>query len=206
MTVAVWPRGDPREVAGAILRDARYRAASQGPAPKSWWDVVWDTIREWWTRLTKPLGQVLGNDTVSTTIGVIVLVVALAFLAYVVYRFARPFLAQRRRESNVAQSTLLEGGDDARSLRERGLAAAAQGRYHEAAALLWASALHALDEIGRVQYDAARTPGEWRRAVRDPAFDALARDAVIALFGDREPDAALVARMRTAYDAVVSSS
>jgi hypothetical protein len=57
-----------------------------------------------------------------------------------------------------------------------------------------------------VRYDAARTPGEWRRAVRDPAFDALARDAVVALFGNRAADAALVARMRDAYDRVVPAA
>ncbi|HTD36799.1 MAG TPA: DUF4129 domain-containing protein, partial [Candidatus Limnocylindrales bacterium] len=69
---------------------------------------------------------------------------------------------------------------------------------------LWASAQRALDERGRVRFDPARTPGEWRRAVRDPSFDALARDAVIALFGDRGADAALVTRMREAYDRVVA--
>ncbi|HEY6236828.1 MAG TPA: hypothetical protein VIW69_17135, partial [Candidatus Elarobacter sp.] len=62
----------------------------------------------------------------------------------------------------------------------------------------------ALDERGRVRYDAARTPGEWRRMVRDPAFDALARDAVVALFGNRGADAALVTRMRESYDRVVA--
>jgi hypothetical protein len=55
-----------------------------------------------------------------------------------------------------------------------------------------------------VRFDAARTPGEWRRAVRDPAFDALARDAVVALFGDRGADASLVTRMRESYDRVVA--
>jgi hypothetical protein len=40
--------------------------------------------------------------------------------------------------------------------------------------------------------------------VRDPGFDALARDAVVALFGERGADAALVARMREAYDRVVA--
>ena len=86
----------------------------------------------------------------------------------------------------------------------RALAAAAERRHHEAAALLWASALRALDEGGRVRFDPARTPGEWRRAVRDPHFDALARDAVVALFGDRGADAALVERMREEYARVVA--
>ncbi len=40
--------------------------------------------------------------------------------------------------------------------------------------------------------------------MRDPAFDALARDAVVALFGGRAVDAALVERMRAAYERVVA--
>ena len=103
----------------------------------------------------------------------------------------RPHRRARRRDA------------DAKTLLARALEAAAAGRHHDAAALLWASALRALDERGRVRYDPARTPGEWRREVRDPSFDVLARDAVVALFGDRGADAALVARMREAYDRVV---
>lgn len=199
-----WPHGDPRAVVHAILAEAPYRAAAHTAAPKSFWDVVGDAVRTWWRNLTRPLAHVLGNDAVTNVVGIVVLVAALVFLGFVVARFARPYLRAARGRAAAAAASALRHDDGARGLRERAAAAIAAGRYHEAAALLWASALRALDEAGRVRYDAARTPGEWRRAVRDPAFDALARDAVVALFGDRDVDAVLVARMRAAYDAVVA--
>ncbi len=198
-----WPHGDPRALAKAILADRRYHAAPQTAAPKTPWDLLWEALRKWWHDLTAPLGHVLGNDLVTQFVGLTVLAVALAFLAFVAYRFARPYLWTRRARARAAATALAQDGDAA-ALRARALAAASEGRYHDAAALLWASALRALDEVGRVRYDAARTPGEWRREVRDPAFDAFARDAVIALFGEGAVDEALVTRMRRAYDAIVT--
>jgi hypothetical protein len=201
---ATWPHGDPRGVAKLILADRRYHAASQ-PAPKTLWDLLWNAVRKWWNDLFAPLGHVFGNELVTEFVGLAVLTVALAFLAFVAYRFARPYLRERRASTRAAATALAHDGDAA-ALRGRALAAANEGRYHDAAALLWASALRALDEAGRVRYDAARTPGEWRREVRDPAFDAFARDAVVALFGDRSADEALFARMRRTYDAIVTSA
>jgi hypothetical protein len=190
-------------LAKAILADRRYHAAPRTAAPKTLWDMLWEGLRKWWHDLTAPLGHVLGNDLVTQFVGLTVLAVALAFLAFVAYRFARPYLSTRRARARAAATALAHDGDAA-ALRARALAAANEGRYHDAAALLWASALRALDEVGRVRYDAARTPGEWRREVRDPAFDAFARDAVIALFGEGSVDEALVTRMRRAYDAIVT--
>jgi hypothetical protein len=200
-----WPHGDPRTLAKTILADRRYHAAPQTAAPKTVWDLIWEALRKWWHDLTAPLGGVLGNDLVTEFVGVMVLAVALAFFAFVAYRFARPYLGTRRARARAAATALAQDGDAA-ALRARALAAANEGRYHDAAALLWASALRALDEVGRVRYDPARTPGEWRREVRDPMFDAFARDAVVALFGDRSVDEALVARMRRAYDAIVMTA
>jgi hypothetical protein len=203
----VWPHGDPRAVAHTILADRRYQTAPQGPEPKSLWDIVFDWLQNWWEKLTRPLGHVTGNERVTTIIGFIVLALALLFLIVVTVRFVRFQLKRRvRAERRFGNAGALDQSGDARALFERALSAAAAGRHHEAAALLWASALRALDERGRVRFDAARTPGEWRRAVRDPAFDGLSRDAVVALFGDRDVDAALVARMRSAYDALVTGA
>ncbi len=197
-----WPHGDPRDVAHRILAGDRFRIAPQRPAQKSWLDLLWDAIRELWRRVTSPLQHVLGNETVTAVIGIAVLVALIALVAILVVRYTR-----RAREVRLgrarAQAFALGDDADAHTLFARALAAASDGRHHDAAALLWASALRALGERGRVPYDAARTPGEWRRAVRDPAFDALARDAVVALFGDRAVDAALVTRMRASYDRVV---
>jgi hypothetical protein len=211
---ALWPHGDPRAVARSVLADPRFRTTPDAPADKPWWQYVLDVLGKWWHRLFDPLapwlhrlfdplGHAIGNDALTRALGIAVLVLVLAFLSYVVVRFARR-LSRRRKVRASTVVTALDTEADARSLLARALAAAAEGRHHDAAALLWSSALRALDECGRVRFDAARTPGEWRRAVRDPAFDALAGDAVVALFGDRGADAPLVARMREAYDRVVA--
>ena len=198
-----WPHGDPRDVANRILADRRFHTAPQRPGEKSWLEIIADALGDLWRRLMAPLDHLLGNQTLTTVIGVAVLVALVAFLVVVVVRFARRRRGTRP-QGAYANAFALGDDADARTLLARALAAAAQGRHHDAAALLWASALRALDERGRVRFDAARTPGEWRRAVRDPAFDALARDAVVALFGDRGVDAALVSRMRASYDRVVA--
>ncbi len=205
---AGWPH-DPRDVARAVLADPRYRSAAPTPAQKTWWDAVVDVLRGLWHRLFDALDHVFGNDRVTALIGYAVLLAVLAFLVVVLVRLAgrigrAPWRGRARGGADRGASALGDEDADAAALRARALAAAAAGRYREAAALLWLSALRAVDERGRVRYDAARTPGEWRRAVRDPAFDALARDAVLALFGDRPVDAALVERMRAAYERVVA--
>jgi hypothetical protein len=199
-----WPHGDPRAVAHDILRDSRYREALAPQAPKSLWETLLEDLVHWWQWLTRPLGHFLGNDLVTTIVGFAVLALAFVGIVLVVVRFARPML-QRGALPWRPHAEALEQTGDARLFFERALAAAAAGRHREAAALLWVSALHALDERGRVRYDPARTPAQWRRAVRDPNFDRFARDAVVALFGDRAVDATLVARMRSAYDAVLGS-
>jgi len=202
--IAAWPHGDPRAVAQRILADRHYQLAPQAPGDKSWLELLGDALNELWRRLTAPLDHLLGNRTLTTVIGTAVLIALLVFLGVVITRFARGLRAKAPSRARGTSVALDDDGADARTLFARALAAAAEGRHHDAAALLWASALRALDERGRVRFDAARTPGEWRRAVRDPAFDALARDAVVALFGNRGVDAALVTRMRASYERVVT--
>lgn len=197
-----WTHGDPRDVAHRILTDRRYQTTPPRPGEKPWWQLLADAIEELWRRLTEPLNHLVGNSTFTTVVGIVVLIAAAALLVVVLARYASG-IGGHRSVPVQARVIGLDEDADSRTLFARALAAAAQGRHHEAAALLWASALRALDERGRVRFDPARTPGEWRRVVRDPDFDALARDAVIALFGDRGADAALVARMREEYARVV---
>jgi len=199
--VSPWPHGDPREVVQRVLADGRFGRAPQHPGEKSWIDVLYDAIRDLWHRLTDPLNHVAGNSWFTTVLGIIVLVTVITLLTFVIVRFAARFSWSGARPGSAPAVTGFDA--DARTLLTRALDAAAAGRHHEAAALLWASALRALDEAGRVRFDPARTPGEWRRIVRDANFDAFARDAVVALFGDRGADAALVARMRETYDRIV---
>ena len=199
-----WPHGDPREVVHRVLADPRFQRAPHSASEKSWLDLALAALRDMWHRLTGPLRSLTGNSELTTFIGILVLIAVLVALTLVVAHFATRVSWRRARRARAGAAVTMGAESDARTLFARALDAAAAGRHHEAAALLWASALRALDERGRVRYDPARTPGEWRRAVRDPSFDALARDAVVALFGDRGADAALVARMREAYERVVT--
>jgi len=88
----------------------------------------------------------------------------------------------------------------AAALRLAAIAAARAGRGRAAAALLFGAAARALDEGGRVGFDPARTPGEYRRLVNEPAFDAFAADAVVAQFAAGEPRADVFERMLRMYD------
>ena len=197
-----WPNGDPRAVVQRVLADGRFERTAQRPHAKSWFEQLIDQIQKLWNLITEPLNHLTGNSRVATVLGTVVLVAVVVLVTLVVVRFAS---GMRWRRTAAAAMPAASGFDaDARTLFARALAAASAGRHREAAALLWGSALRALDEAGRVRFDVARTPGEWRRMVRDASFDALARDAVVALFGDRGVDAALVARMREAYDRVVA--
>ncbi len=202
----VWPHGDPRAVARSVLLDPRFHAAAASRPHRTLADVIGDAIRAVWDALTRPLQHLVGNRAISTAVGTAVLVAVVAGLVYVAVRFTRDAAARRRivRAAGVTP-TLLDDELDAAALHARALDALAAGRLREAAALFWAAALRVLDERGRVRYDPSRTPGEWRRVVRDPVFDALARDAVVALFGDRDVDAALLARMRDSYARLVAA-
>ncbi len=199
---AVWPHGDPAAVIRSVLADRRFHTAAQRPGEKSWLDYVRFGLKRFWDWITQPFHHLTGGHTVATVLGIVVLVIVGVLLVAAIVYFARGAFGVRRVRAPSADVTLL-GERDARTLFDAALAAAEAGRYRDAAVLLWSSALHALDECGRVRYDPARSPGEWRRAVQDPSFDVLARDAVIALFAERGVDAATIARMRAAYDGVL---
>ena len=194
-----WPHGDPRTVIRAVLADPRFRAAPQRPGEKTWLDYLAEGFDRFWNWVMQPFRHLSGGGAVATIVGIVVVLVVVGLALVVLARLADRVLERRAARRSAAASSL-GAVRDARALRDDALAAAGAGRYREAAVLLWASALRALDERGRVRFDPSRSPSEWRRAVGDPAFDALARDAVVALFGDRNVDAAFVERMRAAYD------
>jgi len=83
--------------------------------------------------------------------------------------------------------------------------AASQGRYEAAIAAFFMAALRLLDEAGVIAFDAARTPGEYRRLVRRaldeaaPAFDGLAGRFVYATYGGHEASAQDYAAAQHSY-------
>lgn len=205
-----WPGGDPRDVARAILAGGRFRLApaSAAPAQRSWWDVAWAWVVTQLKALLGGIGRVLGgHNPLETVIGFGLIGAALLLLGLLTYRLVRSAVRVRgpRRAGGFAAGVdvAARSSDD---LRAAALAAARAGRFREAAALLFAAAVRGLDEGGRIAYDPARTPGEYRRLVRDPAFDALAGDTVVALFAAAEPSGELFERMCGNYEKFLAAA
>jgi len=204
-----WPHGDPREVARSIVADPRFApGAPSRPGPPSWFDLLRDWFGGFVRGLLHGIDRALGaNSSFEIAIGVGVLAAALGLLGwgiYVLVGSAMRSLGARGRSSPAAPAEDV-GGADSATLRAAAQTAALAGRYREAAGLLFLAVLRALDERGRIAYDAARTPGEYRRLVRDPRFDALAADAVVAVFAPAEPTAEVFARMSGEYERFIEA-
>lgn len=201
-----WPHGDPRFVAKAILSDPRYHDREGEKLDPTGWDRLWAWIVERLHDLFGSIGHALGAaNPLATLAGIAVMGAGAVALTYLVVRCvawfgrSRGLAAPAAAERAAVERTAAE-------LRIAALEAARGGRFRAAAALLFLAASRWLDERGRLPYDASRTPGEYRRAVGDPDFDVVAREAVVALFGAQEPRADLFERMRAAYERFTGSA
>jgi len=197
-----YPHGDPDAVVHAVLADPAYGAAAPTTAVKpqpSLWEAAW----QWFANhvlgpLFHPIARALAASRgAGTIVGVVLVVLALGLLAFVGFRlavaFARPVVdAGARGAVRGAHEPALSVQDWLALARE----AAARGAYAEAIAALFRAALGELDERAIVTFDAARTPGEYRRAVRRARaaaagpFDELAERFVRAAFADATPQRA----------------
>ncbi len=196
----LWPHGDPRDVARAILADPRFHGTTANgvPAPN-----VLDRILMWAGErlgdLLRTIGHALGAPTPwNVAIGTVVLVLAAGGIVYLIVRFVR---VPARPKRHTPEGSALDRTQTSAELIALALAAARADRWHDAASALARGALHALDERGRLRFDPARTPGEARRLLRDAAFDAFEREATTALFGAGAATPERFARMRAAYAA-----
>jgi len=196
----LWPHGDPRAVARAIVADPRFHGSTSAAAPApSLLDRVFAWLGERLGDVFRTIGHVLGARTpLNVAIGIAVLVLASAGLAFLIVRFVR--LPARRRRAATA-SVALERELTSADLIAQASAAARAERWHAAASALARAALRALDECGRLRFDPARTPGEARRLLHDAAFDAFEREATTALFAADAASAESFARLRTTYAA-----
>jgi hypothetical protein len=194
----VWPHGDPRDVARAIVAGPRYRGTTSGDLPPP---NLWERFLAWLGarlgELLHAIGHVLGaRSPVNVAVGILVLAIAAAALVFLLVRFVR--LPARRHRAEPA-SVPFAGAATSAELVAQTLAAARSERWHDAASLLARAALHALDECGRLRFDPARTPGEARRLLHDAAFDAFEREATTALFAAHGATPERFERLRAAY-------
>ncbi len=200
---SVWPHGDPRAVVRAIVADERYASAVRVVAPeRSWFDIARDwvvgIVRSVLHRLDRALGA---HNAFETAIGFGVIAGVVLLVGWAGFLLARSLRRARRSAADASSDAIaLSPARSAAELHAAARAAARDGRYRAAAALLFASAVRRLDEAGRLAYDPARTPGEYRRLLRDPLFDGFATDAVIALYAAAEPSDDIYRRMSGQYE------
>lgn len=192
---------DPDRIARTIVADRRYQGttAAVEPAP-----TLWERALHWLAdRLADvfgAIGKLLGSkNPANVTIGIVTIAAVAVLLVFVGYRVALAIARSKRASAPRSSSSRISDAATSAELRDAARRAAQAGRFHDAAGLLFRSALRALDERGRIPYDAARTATEYRRMVRDPEFDVLAREAVIALFSDGGANAERYDRMDGAY-------
>jgi hypothetical protein len=204
-----WPQGDPRDVARSIIADPRFAlGAPSRPAAPSWFDLLRDQLSGIARGLLHGIDRALGaNSSFEVAIGFGVLAAAFGLLGWGMYVLVGSWVRSLGERGRSNPATLPDGIAEADScaLRAAAQAAALGGRYREAAGLLFLAVLRELDEHGRIAYDAARTPGEYRRLVRDSRFDALAADAVVAVFAPAEPTADVFARMSGEYERFIEA-
>jgi hypothetical protein len=196
---AGWPAGDPRDVARAIVREPRFRGdtVSAAPGPTllarlfSW---IGDRLHD----LVRGIDHALGPANAIGSVLAVVLVLAVIVGAIVL--LARILRLRGRAHRPVRPAAqLLEPALTSAQLLERAHRYARDERWHDAASALVRAALLALDETGRLRFDAARTAGEARRLLGDPRFDAFEREATAALFAAGAATPERVGRLRASY-------
>lgn len=209
-----WPHGDPGVVVRDVLAGAAYRHAPvthAKPPDPSLWQTLWAWFLDHVLRpIFGPIGQALGSAS-GSRVGVLLVVLAmlavLALVAFAVYRLVAKFeRATRARSGPPGRATSLGSPRDATTWRAIAADAAARGEYARAIAALFAAALAVLDERAVVRFDPARTPGEYRRAVRlerasaADDFDELARRFVFAAYASDRSDADAFAQAERAFE------
>ncbi len=195
-----WPHGDPDAVVARVLADPAYASSRPTTAQKpqeSLWQIAWNWLVDHVIRpLFHPVAHALASSRSFATIaGFVLVALALCGLGYVVFRLLLAFVRDpnAKRTTRSGAATSLAAERSARDWRELARAAAARGDFAHAIAALFGVALAELDERALVAFDAARTPGEYRRLVRrvraraEAPFDDLTERFVRALYAPDAP-------------------
>ena len=196
---AGWPAGDPRDVARAIVHEPRFRGDT---APVAAGPTLLERLLTWigdrLSDVLRGIDHALGPaNALSRVLEVVLVLAAIAGGIALLVRIAR--LRGREPRPVAPAATALETALTSAQLLELAHQYARDERWHDAASALVRAALRALDETGRLRFDAARTAGEARRLLGDPRFDAFEHEATAALFAAGAATAERVARLRAAY-------
>jgi len=168
------------------------RSAPTRAPQQSWLERMWTSFVDWWSRLlSRAFFAAASVPAIGNLVAFALIATASIALAFLVFRIARVVMVRRARTSrSTFAGTPLIDHADAVETYSAARAAARNGSYGLAIALLFQAALLTLDRSGSVPYDAARTAGEYRRAVRRsvagaaPSFETLARAFTYAAYAE----------------------
>lgn len=195
-----WPHGDPNVVVRGVLAQPAFRTAgvtSRAKPPASFFGFAWNWfVDHVLRRIFPPLAHALAASRgIGTALGVVLIVCALGALGFALVRLALAFVRRAEAPGLGGASVALAGRRTPGAWRAAAAAAAARGDYAPAIAALFSAALAMLDVRALVAFDAARTPGEYRRLVRRAAceaalpFDELSERYVRAAYAAASPSA-----------------
>ena len=182
---------DPNAVVRQVLAGSGYHAGattSVKPEPtllNRIIDWIGDRLGGAWNSFFRALR---GAKDASAAFGIALIIAVLSLLVLVVVRVVTFFAGGSAPRPGAASGVNVQPRTTAAQWVARAREAAARGEYGAAIAALFNAALRHLDKAGRVPYDPARTPAEYRRLVsRDaaqnaPGFDAIARRFIVASF------------------------
>lgn len=137
---------------------------------------------------------------------IVVVVSLLALWALVTFVRALVGAPVRRDAPEPVQAAEALRVEDAAAWEAAARAAAAAGRFRDAAIALYLAAVLRLEERGILRYHAGKTPGDYRAEARSHSesrgpFDTFIRQFLPVAFGARTPDAAAFQALRsTAVD------
>ena len=206
-----WTQGDPNAVIHIILAQPEFRALKEQSASPSAFEVwlrnLIAAVRAWLHHLFQATA---GLAHVPTYVLLLILCLlgacGLLVIAYVLITQ----VAFRRRPRALHRQTMRTQQEHApEAMREQAERAATDGEYSKAITLLFRAALFLLDRERIVTFHSARTPREYRRAVRRAlqrgadAFEDVARRFVAAAFGVHAAQRDDYLAARRAYDAFV---
>lgn len=203
----------PRQLRALATRElsSGYRLAASGPIaqPQSpWWLQAARWLGDRWHDLWRAaFGRARLGRSGAVAIGDLLLVVAVAVIAFALWRLLGTLLYDR---SNAASRDSLEPRDDPSALYAAACERARGGEYAIASQLLFAATVGRMAQRGVVTGDRSATVGELRRALRrrDVAlvapFDAVSVAFVTGAYAERPVDAPLWERARRGYLAMGS--
>jgi uncharacterized protein DUF4129 len=152
------------------------RPGAARPRQQTWLERMLTSLSDWWSRLlVRAFTAAAGVPAIGNFVAFALVAAAAVALAFLIFRIASFVMARRVRRGRInVDGTPLTDHPSADETYSTARAAARDGLYALAIALLFQAALLALDRSGSIPYDSARTAGEYRRAVRRSVAGAAA--------------------------------